>query len=235
MPALRMMAKAAKERSRKRQAQEAANRRQEEFLRTGRAEPLAQEMPPQAGVLQAPPTHDPQSATPPISSDDQAKRRLAEIAQRRRAELERLARATKPTSTSAPAPAPAPARAPSPAPHVRRNPVFVSPTPPRQQRAAVPDRQFGSPPLPARKLKAPKEAKSPSAATPTLTDFHSASAAASEDSNVVHRLVKDLPPEHVAETGALLKSLALKPGSADLRRAFLLSEIFARPLSQRDL
>ena len=217
-----------------RRAKEARERQQAEALRTGRAASVG-------------PSAAPGSSTPAFggtSPESDAKRRLQELALRRRAELERLARqqagAGTPASVPPPVPTPRPAAAP-PRPNtspdqVRRAaapPVTMSPPslprpgPAPQQQRRQPDPQKRRP-QPARPPIQPP-AFSQRTPTPTrrvVSDAPSTGEQAEEQA---------LGASHALEAAPIMGVEGLRTGlTADLRKAFVLAEILGRPVAMRD-
>ena len=257
---IQAMIKAGKERQAKQKLELERRRRQDEYLRTGR-------MPPGTPASEQVAAESSQSAGFP-SSDDEAKRRLAEIARRRREELEKLARAgqgqgasgsgsvipaapaTRPTPAMRPPTAPMKPGTPSPRPVVAAGPrpgspvvAVPRPAPTRQQaqqQQQQRQRQEAEQRARAQEQRR-REQQQRQAAQSAASDFHSVSESIMDAPGTVHRLVQDTAPAGtVAQRPALLAALNLTPApgkpraSADeLRRAFILSEVLGKPLSQR--
>lgn len=216
--------------------------REEELLRTGRAEdgrPTSQPLAPVAAPIPA--------------SHDEARRRLQEIAQRRRAELEQMARqggGSAATGTShAPQPVPqvvpaAPmSRTLQPRPLGPAGPAFPTARPkPEPQRAkAAPRQDQRKKKQPIRPAQQPQQRPAPRATEPqTLAEkLMDAPAEATGVYAVVPQAV------HAAEswvpgggrlgtaTKVTLDSATTPEGIAALRKAIVLAELLAPPLSAR--
>lgn len=254
-PLIQSILKAAKERRQQQQVELDRRRQQDEYLRTGR-------MPP-SNSPDAPSRQAIQQTAPFPSSDDEAKRRLAEIARRRREELEKLARATGPAGT-----APASAQVGSPtasSPPTRTPGPVVIQSPSRPASAPRPAAPVVAVPRPAstreqlvrqqqqrqqqenerRKREAEQrrraEQQKQFAPTPGASaDFHSVSQSISDPPGTVHRLVKDAPAAPGTPRPPLLRSLFPAAGNSaspahsdELKRAIMLTEILGPPVSQR--
>lgn len=239
--------KAIKEKSEKERAL-ATKRRLEEELR--RVQPLATHKP-TAAISAHPAERAPLAPATTMSmptSDDEAKRRLAEIARRRREAMQKLAGGgggggggggSGGGIPSGPTPGqimPRHAPMPSQPSQQQRQPMPMTQA---QRKASVVGKPNKQPPARPSQSRAPQPRQSSQSQTqlvPTSRggDYHSVSQAADEPAGQVHRLVQDRPEAAPPVRPTILSQLRLTGGNpAEVRRAMILSEIFSRPVSER--
>lgn len=272
--AIQRVYKSAREKSKKRQALEAQRRREEEALRTGRmstqggaqviphmgpnmgpppdaemGRPVATSM---GGPMGGPAMGGPSGPGTIVAGDDEAKRRLTELARRRREQIEQMTRGQPPptqtTSTQVPSPTPGRVR---PAPQPASQPMSPSrPTPPvvavpgpsgsggrqgnrqqkkegskKEQRKARPSAEISSVGSDTW-LSGPKIGERRSQLDRERDLMTAAEAAASGPAPA--------PPTTMRST--LIGALRVGAGGSteELRRALILGEVLGRPLAERD-
>ena len=202
------------------QAKAARRRREEEVLRTGRSED---------GSPVSTTAHTVLTAGP--AGHDEARRRLQEIAQRRRAELEQMARQQQPRQAppavappmARPAPAVArPARQPAPSRPAPSVPTTQRPVRQDQRRKKQPAPRPVPPPPPPREVAPPQPQPA----------VHSAYAIAPPPPGISSAPSGPV----VARRGpkVSVEAASTPTGRENLRRALIFAEVLAPPLSMRD-
>lgn len=233
----------------KREAAERYRRAQEESMRTGGIEPQRGRPIPHAAEPQRSAVPSIQVFTDPA---DEAKRRLIELARKRREEIEALAREAVgggPGGQSGPKRASGGGAPPvvSGLGRSAQRPMQQQPVrPPKQQKQPKPLKQRPQPQQAGRDRQPSRQQD------PEAPDFYTVApgghqhTAAQERESTVHRLVTDAPNAALAagaaSPGALLAmTLRARPDNAaahhtavaELRRAIILSEVFSPPVALR--
>lgn len=238
----------------KREAAERRRRAQEEHMRTGGIDPQRGRPIAQGSEPQRPGIPSIQVFTDPA---EEAKRRLIELARKRREEIEALAREAvgggagksgpkRATGGGGGAPSMAPPVLSGSGRSAQRPMQQQAPRPPKQQKQQKNQKQRQQPQQAGRDRQPSKPRQ------PEAPDFYNVApgghqhTAAQERESTVHRLVTDAPNSSIAAAAAspavlFAQTLRARPDNAaanhtavaELRRAIMLSEILSPPVALR--
>lgn len=252
--ALSWLAKQLAEQKKIKNAKEAAQRREEQMLRTGRTEDTVSTTPVLQGPVELSSAAGGGAAPPVPSAHNDAKRRLQELAERRKAQLDELRRRQASAAQGGPTP-PVVAESSASPDQARRTPAGTqeqrrrpaSQQPQRKQSSQTQSQPKSRPSKPARPA---ADKASPRAAAPadsgrgfdSVLHQREAEAAgiAAEDARFLidphgsPAAKKTRPRERGGSLGGIgIDGAAQRLTPADWRRAIMMREILGRPVSER--